>query len=241
MRKHHPYSNNSCCYNVAWKQNSCLPSQFPLLRAGWALHGWERKGIPHSQSQLSQAPFHSFPHSFCRIQAYCFFFSAVTTSSKKPGIPGVSFSLVYKSIFASEPPTDPLFLPMCTESKGRRKTERGSIGRFLSYFMYLYSCAIIRKLDVYWILRIGENRMDGKAETLIRGTQLHEGEESGPEVYRRGWSGDEDLGWDPVAAAPYCSLPGSPVSHRHNPLIGLSEAPFEALSIAWRLANTIRV
>lgn len=119
MCEHQP-GNNSYCYNVAWKQNSYLPSQFSFLRAGPVLYGWTkqwwgRKGIPASffLSLLANSPLAVSAFSGLSLIAPFLLlgpgvllisgFSALTTWCQKPRGPGALLSLMYKLIFASEP------------------------------------------------------------------------------------------------------------------------------------------
>ena len=128
------------------KTPACLPSSHFSEHDGPCMDGRSKDGegreslanppltVPASPGPLSLfSPF--FRQNPGLLLILCSF--ALNISSKKPRTPGVSFSLMYKLIFASEPPTDPLFLPMCTESKGRRKTVRGSTGRFLSFHIFV--------------------------------------------------------------------------------------------------------
>lgn len=74
---------------------------------------------------------------------------------------------------------------MCIESKRKRKSVGGSIGRFLSLQIVSYSCIVIRKLDANWGKKqCGKLRWGREGRNRSEAPNFTKGEESGPEVYR---------------------------------------------------------
>lgn len=117
------------------------------------------------------APFLLWGPGLLRISG----FSALTTWSQKPRGPGALLSLMYKLIFASEPPTGPVITYMRRIWKKKEdceRTDRKMISFFLYVFIQVYNN---QKVGCLW-------RSEGKAETLTRGTRLHQGKERGPQV-----------------------------------------------------------